>query len=195
MLVSSIDMNGIRANFVFAPLNGKGAQVLIEVQSGLKKQFAKSPSGGFEYHIHEHPVGPNNDCMATGGHLDPANVGSAKCNSTKPELCQEGDLSGKHGEFNASDSGATPTIAYIDRQLQFSGAGTTIEGRSIVIHNNGTRVACGNLLPMQPSTTSSNADMDKDVDTKTAQYANNGQSVASGLRGALLVALGVMALL
>ncbi|KAF9190310.1 hypothetical protein BGZ51_008734 [Haplosporangium sp. Z 767] len=194
MLVSAIEMNGIRANFVFAPLNGKGAQVLIEVQSGLTKQFAKSPSGGFAYHIHEHPVGPDNDCMATGEHLDPANVGSVNCNSAKPESCQEGDLSGKHGEFKATDSGAIPTVAYIDHQLQFTGASTTIEGRSIVIHNNGARVACGNLLPIQPSTTSSGADTDKDADVKLAQYANNGQSIASGLRGAILVALGVMAL-
>lgn len=80
---------------MFAPLsNNGGAQVWIEVKSGLSKKFAVSPTGGFEYHIHVKPVGSNNDCMATGGHLDPANVGAAKCMAAKPDKCQEGDLSG-----------------------------------------------------------------------------------------------------
>jgi hypothetical protein len=75
--------------------DGVGAQVLVDVQKGLSKSFAVLPSVGFEYHIHVKPVGPNNDCMATGGHLDPANVGAAVCDPAKPDKCQEGDLSGK----------------------------------------------------------------------------------------------------
>lgn len=88
-------LDGIEANFMFAPLaNNGGAQVWIEVKSGLTKKFAVSPTGGFEYHIHVKPVGPNNDCVATGGHLDPGNVGAVKCTAAKPDTCQEGDLSG-----------------------------------------------------------------------------------------------------
>ncbi|KAF9438589.1 hypothetical protein BGZ76_006641 [Entomortierella beljakovae] len=148
-LSSVIDMNGIRADFNFAPVSsGPGAQVTVEVQKGLSKAFAVSPTGGFEYHIHAKPVGPNNDCMATGGHLDPTNVGAAKCNPAKAAKCQEGDLSGKHGEIKASESGQISKISYIDHQVQFSGETTTIAGRSVVIHNNGTRVACGDILPI-----------------------------------------------
>jgi hypothetical protein len=32
--------------------------------------------------------------METGEHFDPSNVGSAKCDPSIPEKCQEGDLSG-----------------------------------------------------------------------------------------------------
>ncbi|KAG0225885.1 superoxide dismutase [Mortierella sp. GBAus27b] len=160
ILVSVINMNDIQANFVFAPVSagGVGAQVLVDVQKGLSKSFAVAPSGGFEYHIHVKPVGPNNDCMATGGHLDPANVGAtAVCNPAKSEKCQEGDLSGKHGNLNATESGAIPIVSYVDHHLQFSGDTSTIRGRSVVIHNNGTRVACGNITPL--------SDMESSKDT------------------------------
>ncbi|KAF8933576.1 hypothetical protein BGZ58_006259, partial [Dissophora ornata] len=104
---------------------------------------------GFEYHIHVKPVGPDNDCIATGGHLDPESIGAtAKCNPAKPEKCQEGDLSGKHGELKATESGSIPTMSYVDHLLQFTGESSTIVGRSVVIHNNGTRVACGDILPV-----------------------------------------------
>ncbi|KAF9572508.1 hypothetical protein EC968_009732 [Mortierella alpina] len=140
-------MNGIEASFIFAPQpHSGGAEVVIDVVKGLSKLLALSPTGGYEYHIHVSPVGPDNDCMATGGHLDPFKVGSVKCDASRPEKCQEGDLSGKHGELMATESGAIPTISYLDRQLRFSGVETTIVGRSVVIHNNGTRVACGNIL-------------------------------------------------
>ncbi|KAG0279926.1 hypothetical protein BGZ95_011829 [Linnemannia exigua] len=151
-------MNAIRANFMFAPLaNNGGAQVWIEVKSGLSKKYAISPTGGFEYHIHVKRVGPNNDCMATGGHLDPTNIGAAKCMPAKPDRCQEGDLSviggyGKHGELKATESGAIAPISYNDKFIHFSGETTTIEGRSVVIHNNGTRVACANIVPYEQST-------------------------------------------
>ncbi|KAF9357862.1 hypothetical protein BGX26_002958 [Mortierella sp. AD094] len=148
-------LDGIRASFVFKPTSGAGAQVTIDVQKGLSKSFAVSPTGGFEYHIHVKPVGANNDCMATGGHLDPANVGAAKCNPAKADKCQEGDLSGKHGELKATESGQILTFSYVDHQLQFSGDATTIAGRSVVIHNNGTRVACGDILPVGVSRNSS----------------------------------------
>lgn len=43
-------------------------------------------------------------------------------------------------------------LRYIDRQLKFTGDATTILGRSIVIHNNGTRIACANILPASQQT-------------------------------------------
>ncbi|KAF9428534.1 hypothetical protein BGZ94_002019 [Podila epigama] len=159
-LVANIDMNGIKAQFLFIPVTkGTGAEVHIDVTSGLSKSFVTPPAKGFEYHIHVNPVGPNNDCMATGGHLDPTNVGAAKCNPTTPEKCQEGDLSGKHGELKASESGAHK-ISYVDRQLQLKGETTTIAGRSIVIHNNGARVACGNIVPYGSTASSEGESVD-----------------------------------
>jgi hypothetical protein len=42
-------------------------------------------------------------------------------------------------------NGVLSSISYVDKQISFSGPETTIVGRSIVIHNNGTRVVCANL--------------------------------------------------
>ncbi|KAG9069878.1 hypothetical protein KI688_009203 [Linnemannia hyalina] len=189
IMASAINMDGIEANFMFAPLaNNGGAQVWIEVKSGLSKKFAISPTGGFEYHIHVNPVGPNNDCMATGGHLDPTNVGAAKCLAAKPDKCQEGDLSGKHGELKATESGAIPPQSYNDKYIKFSGETTTIAGRSVVIHNNGTRVACGNIYPFKQSSSPSTS-------TNSASSAPGGevQSQHSGASGGQVVVTMAMA--
>ncbi|KAF9434554.1 hypothetical protein BGZ76_007814 [Entomortierella beljakovae] len=165
---------------MFDAENAGGATVTINIASGLTKKFSILPTG-FEYHIHVKPVGQGDDCMATGGHLDPTNIGSAKCIPEKPEMCQEGDLSGKHGNLKPTESGAIQEITYQDRQISFSGSATTIVGRSIVIHNNGVRVACGNIVP---STSQVSAKEDKDSgrnlaqgepDTKaSSSQANNG---------------------
>ncbi|KAI8599293.1 superoxide dismutase [Dissophora ornata] len=150
-LEADVDMSGIKGSFMFTPHSPIGAQVTVCIKSGLTKQFAVLPAVGFEYHIHVNQVGPGGDCMATGGHLDPANIGMATCNPATPDKCQEGDLSGKHGNLKPTDSGEIPAFSYIDNQLAFSGDTTTIVGRSVVIHNNGTRVACANILPLQQS--------------------------------------------
>jgi len=184
ILAVAISMNGIDANFIFAPQpHSDGAQVVIDVTKGLSKLLALSPTGGYEYHIHVSPVGPDNDCMATGGHLDPYKVGPVKCDALRPAKCQEGDLSGKHGELMATESGAIPTISYLDRQLRFSGAETTIVGRSVVIHNNGTRVACGDILSFT-SEAHREATSTDSGDARVAQHTASGaQEVAArGLR-------------
>jgi len=54
---------------------------------------------------------------------------------------------GKHGNLipkNLTASG--DVLTYVDNQLQFSGEDTTIVGRSIVVHSNGARIACANLV-------------------------------------------------
>lgn len=61
---------------------------------------------------------------------------------------------GKHGELKATESGAIPPLSYNDKYIHFSGETTTIAGRSVVIHNNGTRVACGNIYPFEQSSSS-----------------------------------------
>jgi len=88
------------ANFQFTSFaSGPGADVDIDVQSGLTKKLAAFKDVGFEYHIHVNPVADSKDCMTTGGHLDPMGVGAAKCDRKTPENCQEGDLSGKRSCF------------------------------------------------------------------------------------------------
>ena len=62
--------------------------------------------GPFGYHIHDQPVPESGDCAATLAHLDPYRRGQAvPCNSTEPQTCEVGDLSGKHGKIPKSDGG------------------------------------------------------------------------------------------
>ncbi|KAF9902187.1 hypothetical protein EC991_005200 [Linnemannia zychae] len=135
----------IEATFTFDKVAG-GMNITVTGVKGLSIAKQILPVG-YEYHVHVKPVGPNGDCMATGGHLDPANVGAAPCNPANLTSCQTGDLSGKHGNLKGTESGAIPTIAYLDTQLSFTEpANGPMVGRSVVIHNNGTRVACGDLI-------------------------------------------------
>ncbi|KAF9354095.1 hypothetical protein BGX26_008100 [Mortierella sp. AD094] len=143
-----IQMNKIDATFTFEKVD-TGVNVTVAVASGLTEAFQILPAG-FEYHVHDFPVGANNSCAATGGHLDPANVGTLKpCDPKNLTSCQVGDMSGKHGNLIAAnnDTGLIATFSYIDTQLTFSGplAGALL-GRSVVIHNNGTRVGCADLV-------------------------------------------------
>ncbi|KAF9187780.1 hypothetical protein BGZ51_001064, partial [Haplosporangium sp. Z 767] len=148
-LEANINTSDIKATFTFEPINdrGAGAKVTIDVVKGLSKKFAVLPKIGFEYHVHVKPVGPNNDCMATGGHLDPTNVGNAICDPKTPKKCQEGDLSGKHGNLMPTEHGSIPKFSYLDKYIHFTGKASTIAGRSVVIHNNGTRIACADIVP------------------------------------------------
>ncbi|KAF9315567.1 hypothetical protein BG003_002880 [Podila horticola] len=144
-LQAILDMNGVQAYFKFTPLGPGIPGAQVEIAGAIKVQAVKPT--GFEYHIHEKPVGPNNDCMATGGHLDPAKFGDGHCNPATPDMCQEGDLSGKHGNLEPSVVPLS-AIKYVDKYLLWEGIATTIVGRSVVVHNNGTRIACGDLLPV-----------------------------------------------
>ncbi|KAF9163235.1 hypothetical protein DFQ26_002790 [Actinomortierella ambigua] len=137
----------IIGEFQFVPLQ-EGARVTFEFKSGLTIKAALAPSKGYEYHIHEKPVGPNGDCNATLGHLDPDNIGmTTKCDPATPNKCQEGDLSGKFGEIMGTVSGAIPLTSYVDKSLAFGNGPRSIEHHSVVIHNNGTRIACANIVP------------------------------------------------
>ncbi|KAF9122570.1 hypothetical protein BG015_005510, partial [Linnemannia schmuckeri] len=75
-----------------------------------------------------------------------------------PDKCQEGDLSGKHGNLEVTPKGDLQ-LKYIDRQLKFTGDATTIIGRSLVIHNNGIRIACANILPASQLTSANGLPM------------------------------------
>ncbi|KAF9985150.1 hypothetical protein BGZ75_003325 [Mortierella antarctica] len=143
---ADIKMNGIDAVFTFDKVAG-GMNITVTVNSGLNSTAQILPVG-FEYHVHVNPVGAGNNCMATGLHLDPAKVGVTKpCDPKNLTSCQTGDLSGKYGNLLATETGAIPTKSYLDTQLTFTGEGeNAMVGRSVVIHNNVTRVACANLV-------------------------------------------------
>ena len=72
--------------------DGKSITVKLDL-SNLPSQ-----TGNYSYHIHDQPVPPNENCTLTLAHLDPFIRGHAiPCDPKRPESCEVGDLSGKHG--------------------------------------------------------------------------------------------------
>ncbi|KAG0371944.1 hypothetical protein BGX24_000956 [Mortierella sp. AD032] len=136
----------IEATFTFDKVEG-GMNITVTGVKGISFASQVNKTAGYEYHVHVSPVGPNFECKATGAHLDPAAVGPDHCIPTNLTTCQTGDLSGKHGNLNGTETGVIPTFWYLDTQLSFTTpANGPMVGRSVVIHNNGTRIACGNLV-------------------------------------------------
>ncbi|KAF9294909.1 hypothetical protein BGZ88_003127 [Linnemannia elongata] len=167
-------------------MGGGGASVVIDIESGLTRELEILRGVGFEYHIHVKQVGANNNCEATGGHLDadPAKPGVVPCDPYAPDTCEEGDLSGKHGNLEVTPKGDLH-LKYIDRQLKFTGDATTIVGRSLVIHNNGTRIACANILPASQTTSANGLPMPLPNANQqdTSSYSSRGGSGSAGNSG------------
>jgi len=137
---------GIEAHVEFSGSDdGSATFVKVRVLSGLIPDL--SPDGQFLYHVHTNPVPSDGNCTLTFGHLDPLNVTeSITCDSSFPQYCQEGDLSGKHGLLNGTTSGSLDAFGYSDGYLRFYPADFSLLGRSVVIHSsNLTRLACGNI--------------------------------------------------
>ncbi|QRW08556.1 copper/zinc superoxide dismutase domain-containing protein [Ceratobasidium sp. AG-Ba] len=139
---------GISASFWFHGNPGRPTTIHIFNMKG----FTNDPSlgGPFPYHIHTNPIPPDGNCTKAGhalAHLDPLNVTEGLvCDPAFPEYCQTGDLSGKHGKFNGTDSGNLDKIEYEDAYVRFYPKSLSLLGRSIVIHSsNKTRLACGNI--------------------------------------------------
>ncbi|KAF8939247.1 hypothetical protein BGZ47_008250 [Haplosporangium gracile] len=179
--IAIVNMGGIVGKFTFSPLpdvqvGGDGASVVIDIESGLTRELEIMRGVGFEYHIHVKQVGANNNCEATGGHLDlnSAKPGLVPCDPSAPDKCQEGDLSGKHGNLKVTPKGDLQ-LKYTDKQLKFTGDATTIIGRSLVIHNNGTRIACANILPASQQTSANGLPMP----TRNADQQDSGYSSSS----------------
>ncbi|KAI4861299.1 superoxide dismutase [Hypoxylon rubiginosum] len=109
--------------------------------------FSNLPTEGgpFIYHIHVAPVPENGNCTSTLAHLDQYIRGEdPACDITRPESCQQGDLSGKYGHINGS---APFTAKYNDPYTSLvEGAGAYIANRSVVFHfANKTRISCANF--------------------------------------------------
>lgn len=155
--------------------DGKGVQFDVSF-SGLP-----ATGGPFIYHIHAKPVPTNGNCSGTGAHLDPYMRGEAPpCDASKPETCQVGDLSGKHGSI----AGQSFSASYDDLYLSTNPSDPSFFGNlSFVIHlANKTRIGCANFTmvsggagdvptstyaSMLPTSTSSDDDDDDDCSEPT----------------------------
>ncbi|KAF2761752.1 Cu,Zn superoxide dismutase-like protein [Pseudovirgaria hyperparasitica] len=131
--------------------DGKGVHFEVSV-SGLPEA-----GGPWGYHLHAMPVPEDGNCTKTLAHLDPYERGNTpaapKCDKEKPETCEVGDLSGKHGAM----SGTSFTASYDDQYASLKeGIGAFFGNRSIVIHySNSTRITCANFTMLTAGTPAS----------------------------------------
>ncbi|EAW07685.1 putative cytosolic Cu/Zn superoxide dismutase [Aspergillus clavatus NRRL 1] len=105
-------------------------------------------NSSLEYYIHEDPVPSDGNCYRTGSPFDPySRRASIPCNTTTPQACRIGDLSGKHGPiFTAADQGFE--ARYNDLYLSTEpGALAYFGNRSIVVHrvSDNARLSCANF--------------------------------------------------
>ncbi|KAF7959586.1 hypothetical protein EAE96_001202 [Botrytis aclada] len=134
------DPRGNIKGSVSATANPDGIGVQFQVQ------FSNLPTSGgpFVYHLHAHPVPSDGNCTGTLGHLDPFLRGETPaCNSSLPQTCQVGDLSGKHGKVTSDPFQAS----YVDEFAStLEGLGSFFGNRSLTVHfGNTTRITCANF--------------------------------------------------
>ncbi|KAG9090353.1 hypothetical protein FRC06_001120 [Ceratobasidium sp. 370] len=149
------DELGINALFEFFGYEGCPTRVEISNIKGLTTD--PRLGGPFPYHIHTNYIPPDGNCTKALAHLDPLNVTEGfVCDPAFPMYCQTGDLSGKHGKFNGTDSGEIKAFEYYDNYVRFYPRSHSLLGRSIVIHAfNKTRLACGNITSTLDGTANS----------------------------------------
>ncbi|KAK3725098.1 hypothetical protein LTR37_000609 [Vermiconidia calcicola] len=118
--------------------NGTGVNFQISL-SGLPSQ-----GGPFQYHIHENPVASDGSCSSVGEHVDPYRVGDlVPCDQKKPQDCQVGDLSGKHGLLNATNYASNYIDNYVSTVVD---SPAFVGSRSLVVHySNKTIITCANF--------------------------------------------------
>ena len=97
------------------------------------------------YHLHKAAVPSDGNCTATLTHLDPYEAGAEiKCNKDKPETCEVGDLSGKHGAIDDTSYEESYLDLYASTNVADAGYFGDL---SFVIHyENSTRLACANFV-------------------------------------------------
>ncbi|KAI1379448.1 superoxide dismutase [Hypoxylon crocopeplum] len=134
-------LNGNVQGYVSAKSGAGGVGVDYEVS------FSNLPTEGgpFIYHIHVAPVPEDGNCTSTLAHLDQFIRGEdPACDATRPESCQQGDLSGKYGKIQSSDPF---TAQFHDPYTSLvEGVGSYFGNRSFVFHfANKTRISCANF--------------------------------------------------
>ncbi|KAB8231539.1 putative cytosolic Cu/Zn superoxide dismutase [Aspergillus alliaceus] len=134
------DNSTVRGSFTtWGAENGVGIAFRVALTGVPKDTF-------LNYHIHDKPVPEDGNCYATGGHLDPYKRGDQPpCNTTEPQTCQVGDVSGKHGPVWTPDEDFD--VTYTDYFLSNVEDTTSFFGnRSIVVHlPDNKRINCGNF--------------------------------------------------
>ncbi|QPH03907.1 hypothetical protein C2857_000340 [Epichloe festucae Fl1] len=123
--------------------DGKGVKFDVHFEN-----FPNPKEGGpFIYHIHVAPVPASGNCTETLAHLDPYKRGEdPPCDVSKPQTCQVGDLSGKHGKIMQDPF----RVQYVDPYASLAeGTPGFFGNRSIVVHfGNKTRITCANFEPV-----------------------------------------------
>ncbi|KAJ1679725.1 Superoxide dismutase [Spiromyces aspiralis] len=131
------------------------------IYTGFDATFSNIPASytaGHAWHVHQTPVPAalkdgQNDCDATGGHLDPAGVkksgSSYKCDPKNPlSTCEAGDWAGLVGNIVATSDGQL-RIYYTSPDPAFLPTPYNLTQHSVVIHNaSGTRICCGNITKL-----------------------------------------------
>ncbi|KAK0254677.1 Cell surface superoxide dismutase [Cu-Zn] 4 [Friedmanniomyces endolithicus] len=119
--------------------DGNGVYVQVNVSN------LPASGGPFLYHIHLNPIDSSGNCSTAGSHLDPYNATEAfVCDPANPQMCQVGDMSGKHGGIA---NGTNYTVSYVDQYLSTQyGTPAFFGNRSIVVHfANKTILTCANF--------------------------------------------------
>ncbi|KAF1364773.1 cytosolic Cu/Zn superoxide dismutase [Lizonia empirigonia] len=131
----------------------RGSVAAVSAEDGNGVKFTVSISGlpaeggPFMYHLHEKPVPSDGNCTGTGAHLDPYKRGEQPiCDASKPETCQTGDLSGKHGNMTAQEWSQEYVDLYSSTR---PGVDSYFGNLSLVVHlSNKTRIACANFTQL-----------------------------------------------
>ncbi|KAJ4343125.1 Cell surface superoxide dismutase [Cu-Zn] 4 [Ascochyta clinopodiicola] len=138
----------------------RGSVAAVSAEDGNGVKFTVSISGlpaeggPFMYHLHEKPVPSDGNCTGTGAHLDPYKRGEQPiCDASKPETCQTGDLSGKHGNITAQEWSQEYVDLYSATRPDIN---SYFGNLSVVVHlSNKTRIACANFTQLSPGEESS----------------------------------------
>jgi hypothetical protein len=135
---------------VSAP-DGNGVEFTVHFEN-LPKE-----GGPFGYHLHA-AAAVDGNCTSTKAHLDPFGRGQTPpCDSSAPNTCEVGDLSGKHGKITSDPFTATYTDIWASTREDSE---SFFGSRSFVIHYaNTTRLTCANFekkasLPPHSNSTS-----------------------------------------
>ncbi|KAF3940543.1 hypothetical protein ABW19_dt0207884 [Dactylella cylindrospora] len=184
------------ANVQYAHLNFTGTTngTGVYVQACFSGISAEQP-GPYPYHVHVNPIPDNLNCTAAGGHLDPyMRTDTPPCDSSQPQTCEVGDLSGKYGKVPVTANTETVCVAYTDLYLSLNEGDPAFIGnsRSIVIHNvNLTRIGCGNITLASSTPVPTGNYTQAPVPTPTGGAGKIG---ASGFFLSMLVAGGLLLL-
>ncbi|KAK5076468.1 Cell surface superoxide dismutase [Cu-Zn] 4 [Lithohypha guttulata] len=162
IITNNLPATGYYASLTSGPGSIKGDIVLEAATDGTGMNvkiswngFDLADSTEYIYHIHQFKVPETGNCNSTGAHFDPYGVGEGPedvCEVSRPETCQLGDLSGKHGAITfMNDTNPSRSLEYLEEYLSTDPNDTAFFGNlSIVVHkkNNKFRLNCGNFAPL-----------------------------------------------